>query len=105
MEYGGKSKGDGENNARTRKWTNFLEGSGWTSSTYSLPRPRSAYGKSKQTWKRSTYNSNLNVKASITSQHRMGNCNYDKSNQGKIIRPTSWRRSCGIRGSSREGWS
>jgi hypothetical protein len=35
VEYGGKSKGDGEGNVRTRKWISFLEGSSWTSSTNS----------------------------------------------------------------------
>jgi hypothetical protein len=49
VEYGGKSKGDGESNARRRKWTSFLKRSGWTSSIYSLPRSQGAYGKNKQT--------------------------------------------------------
>jgi hypothetical protein len=49
MEYGGKSKRDGENNARIRNWISFLEGSGWTNSTDSLLRPRGVYGKNKQT--------------------------------------------------------
>jgi hypothetical protein len=55
MEYGGKSKGDGKDNVRTKKWTSFLEGVGWMSSPYSLPRSRSAYGKNKQTSKGGTY--------------------------------------------------
>ncbi len=58
LEYGGKSKVDGVSNARTRKWTSFLEGSGWTSSTNSLPWPRGAYGKNKQTLEWSRYSSN-----------------------------------------------
>lgn len=49
MEYGRKSKGDGEDNARIKEWTNFFKGSGWMSSIDSLPRPRDVYGKSKQT--------------------------------------------------------
>ncbi len=51
MEYGGKTKGDGEDNARIGKWTSFLEVVGCMSSTNSLPRPWNAYGKSKQTSK------------------------------------------------------
>jgi hypothetical protein len=45
VEYGGKSKGDGEDNARTREWTSFFKASGWMSSTNSLTRPRDAYGR------------------------------------------------------------
>lgn len=66
VEYGGKNNGDGENNARTRKWTSFLEGSGWMRSTNSLPRPRGGYTKNKQTSK-STYGSNWSTKVSTTS--------------------------------------
>ncbi len=45
MEYGGKSKGDGEDNAKTWEWRNFFKGSDWMSSIDSLPRPQNAYGK------------------------------------------------------------
>jgi hypothetical protein len=58
VEYGGKSKGDGEDNARIGKWTSFLEGVDWMSSTNWLPRPGNAYGKNKQTSKGSTNGSN-----------------------------------------------
>jgi hypothetical protein len=48
LKYGGKNKIDGKSNAKIREWTNFSEGSGWMSSTDSLPRLWGVYGKSKQ---------------------------------------------------------
>lgn len=105
IEYGGKSKGDEKNNARTWEWINFSKGSGWTSSIDSLLRPRGVYGESKQISERSTNGWNWSIEVSITSQHRLGSYSYNKSNQGKITRLIDWRRSCGIKGSSKEGWS
>jgi hypothetical protein len=80
MEYGGKSKGNRKDNERTKKWTSFLEGVGWTSSTYSLPRSKSAYHKNKQTSKGGTNGSNWSAKALVANQHRLGSYICGKSN-------------------------
>lgn len=42
VEYGWKSKGDRKSNARIGEWISLSKGSGWTSSTNSLPRSQSA---------------------------------------------------------------
>jgi hypothetical protein len=78
MEYVWKTKRDGKDSVRTGKCVSLLEGGSWTSLVNSLPIPRGAHGKSNQTLKGGTDDSNWSAKALATNQHRLGGYRCDK---------------------------
>ncbi len=72
VEYVWKTKGNGKDNARTRKCVSLSKGGSWTSLVGSLLRPRGIHGENNQTSKGGTNDSNWSVEASTTNQHRFG---------------------------------